>query len=46
MPEAFDNMIPWEKDIYINMLVQKVKEENDKIEMEQSAARARSKRRR
>ncbi len=25
-----DNLIPWEKDIYVNMLVTYIKEENDK----------------
>jgi hypothetical protein len=26
-----ENMIPWEKDIYVNMLVRYLEEENDKI---------------
>ncbi len=26
-----ENMMPWERDIYIELLVQHVKEENDKI---------------
>ena len=26
-----ENMVPWERDIYIELLVQHVKEENDKI---------------
>jgi hypothetical protein len=25
-----DNLIPWEKDIYVNMLVSYIKEENEK----------------
>jgi hypothetical protein len=25
-----DNMIPWEKEIYVNMLVNYIKEENEK----------------
>ena len=25
-----DNLIPWEKDIYVSMLVTHIKEENDK----------------
>jgi hypothetical protein len=25
-----DNLIPWEKDIYVNMLVNYIKEENEK----------------
>jgi len=41
----FENKIPWEKDIYVNLLINKVKEENDKIEMEKSSTRARNKRR-
>ena len=27
-----DNMMPWEREIYINLLMQFVKEENDEIE--------------
>ena len=30
-----ENMIPWEKDIYTNLLVEYVKEENRKIKEEQ-----------
>jgi hypothetical protein len=45
MPETFDNMVPWEKEIYIKMLIAKVSEENEKAKIEQSALRARSKRR-
>jgi hypothetical protein len=26
-----ENMIPWEKDIYVNMLIRYLEEENDKI---------------
>lgn len=26
-----ENMIPWEKDIYVNMLVRYLEEENEKI---------------
>ena len=26
-----ENMVPWERDIYIELLVQHVKEENDKV---------------
>ena len=29
-----DNLIPWEKDIYVNMLVTYIKEENDKRKRE------------
>ena len=31
-----EDMIPWEKDIYTNLLVEYVKEENRKIKEEQS----------
>jgi hypothetical protein len=44
MPEVFDNMVPWEKDLYIKMLIAKVSEENEKLKMDQSASRARNKR--
>ena len=26
-----ENMLPWEREIYIDMLIQHIKEENDKI---------------
>ena len=26
-----ENMMPWERDIYVNLLQQHIKEENDKI---------------
>ena len=26
-----ENMVPWERDIYVNLLHQHIKEENDKI---------------
>ncbi len=26
-----ENMIPWEKDMYVNMLIRYLEEENDKI---------------
>ena len=29
-----DNLIPWEKDIYVNMLVSYIKEENEKLRRE------------
>jgi hypothetical protein len=31
-----DNMIPWEKEIYVNMLVNYIKEENEKRRREAS----------
>tara|TARA_R110000824_G_scaffold264066_3_gene452881 strand:+ start:262 stop:396 length:135 start_codon:yes stop_codon:yes gene_type:complete len=30
--EELENMIPWEREVYINMLHQWVKEENKKLE--------------
>ncbi|MFY7937529.1 MAG: hypothetical protein ACOVOQ_09130 [Flavobacterium sp.] len=30
-----DNMLPWERDIYVNMLVQYLEEENEKIKTAQ-----------
>ena len=29
-----ENMLPWEREIYVDMLVQYIKEENDKHERE------------
>jgi len=31
-----ENMIPWERDIYINLLIQYIEEENQKIKEKQS----------
>lgn len=30
-----ENMIPWERDIYINLLIQYIKDENEKMRMKQ-----------
>jgi len=30
-----ENMIPWEREIYVNMLVNYIKEENMKLKMQQ-----------
>ena len=30
-----DNMLPWEREIYIRMLIDHLKEENEKMEREQ-----------
>jgi hypothetical protein len=30
-----DNMLPWERDIYLNMLIQYLEEENEKIKTAQ-----------
>jgi hypothetical protein len=37
-------MVPWEKDLYVSMLSNKVEEENDKLKLEESARRAARKR--
>jgi SET domain-containing protein len=34
-----ENMLPWERDIYINMLIQYIEEENEKIKQRQAANR-------
>ena len=31
-----ENMMPWERDIYIGLLMEFIKEENERIENEQS----------
>jgi hypothetical protein len=32
-------MLPWERDIYVNMLLQYIEEENEKIKQRQAARR-------
>jgi hypothetical protein len=32
-----DNMIPWERDIYVSMLIQYIEQENEKIKQRQSS---------
>jgi len=32
-----ENMIPWERDIYVAMLIQYIEEENEKIKQRQNA---------
>jgi len=34
-----ENMIPWERDVYVAMLVQYIEEENEKIKQEQASMR-------
>ncbi len=34
-----DNMIPWEREVYISLLSQYIKEENDKIKQQQMRRR-------
>jgi len=38
-PEMFDNMMPWERDVYLTMLTQKIEEENEKIRQKQAESR-------
>jgi hypothetical protein len=37
---TFDDMLPWERDLYINMKAQKVEEENEKLKLEEAQRRA------
>jgi hypothetical protein len=30
-PDFFDNVMPWERELYLTMLMQKVEEENERI---------------
>jgi hypothetical protein len=30
-----ENMLPWERDVYINLLVQYMKDENERIKLQQ-----------
>lgn len=39
--DAFDNIVPWEKDLYVNLLSAKVEEENEKLKLQESERRAR-----
>ena len=34
-----DNMVPWEKRIYIDMLISYIEEENEKIKLQQQQRR-------
>lgn len=36
-----ENMIPWERDVYIAMLVQHIEEENEKIKQQQASMKKR-----
>ena len=31
-----DNMIPWERDVYVNLLIKHVQQENERIQREQN----------
>ena len=32
-----ENMLPWERDIYVSMLIQYIEEENEKIKQKQAS---------
>jgi len=32
-----ENMIPWERDIYVNMLIQYIEEENEKVKQQNAS---------
>ena len=32
-----ENMIPWEREVYLNMITEHIKEENEKIEKQMKA---------
>ena len=34
-----DNMMPWEKSIYVDMLIRHIEEENEKIKLQQQSQR-------
>lgn len=36
-----ENMIPWERDIYVSMLVQYIEEENERIKQQQATIKKR-----
>jgi hypothetical protein len=43
---TFDDMVPWERDAYIAMLVRQVEEDNEKEKLKQQERKARRARRR
>jgi hypothetical protein len=34
-----DNMMPWEKSIYVDMLIRHIEEENERIKLQQQSQR-------
>ena len=36
-----ENMIPWERDVYVNLLIQHIEEENEKIKQRNTERRSR-----
>lgn len=45
-PKVFDDMIPWEREIYLAMLAKEVEEENLRIQLEMANRKATGKKRR
>jgi hypothetical protein len=37
--EEIENMIPWERDIYVTMLINYIKEENDRKRQQQESTK-------
>lgn len=42
-PTTFDEMIPWEKNVFVQMLVAQVEEENEKIRLREQERKIRQK---
>lgn len=42
----FDDRMPWERDVYVGMLIRKVEEDNEKEKLRQQERKAAAKRRR
>jgi hypothetical protein len=36
-----ENMLPWERDVYVNLLIRYLEEENEKIKQRQAERRSR-----
>ena len=36
-----ENMLPWERDVYVNLLIRYLEEENEKIKQKQAERRSR-----
>ena len=37
--EEIENMLPWEREIYVGLLMQYIKDENEKVKQEQQKMR-------
>ena len=40
--EEIENMLPWEREIYVGLLMQYIKDENEKVKQEQQKMRGQS----